>query len=578
MSEHNIDFRAALFSASRQQTWWDVATDPTFLHEDSIRAAADLHNSGEIDFVHLYLDHPIETVDRKFLIAQHLFCKVLPLIDGSVSEVIKVVNKLTDLAVGDLAANDPKDAFRNWCSQREDRPRTALELIKSQPCRDFGVLSLVLEAGAKFDLRDYVREAVDFSQSACLTRLSAVTALGRIDLCGNVGLQADALRALKNAHESTEDDVVVANIVSASSSMYSRNRRLLCDGVDYILRKASRNPGPSTQCALADVIREHHARLPSHVLDTVFAALINFDLQHCRVLHMIDFALHEIDLNINQNRIISFLRQCLLHHKGALSIGSFTALVGRLPDHAEFVGRLAWRWFREGDPILCSSVAAIFQNNHTDWSNLNVDFTPSGFREDECTFVCRKIVGYMSALPIVVARFLTSALRNVKTHAANTISNLLFDPVLINLRGEVRAYLVGVAADETDPAARHVRDILKRLDVYMNGLRSVGKLVEMEPPERQRRIANEVRNEMFSAALAESKGDSLVSLIATESTVLFGATAVSYFSGSNQSNPGRNESPFQTQMSSVEWPALSVIDPVATSYRLFEMRNERWSE
>ena len=328
MSENERAFRSDLLLASRQGTWWEVVTDPRYTHENSIRAAVDLHNSGEIDFIHLYLNHLIEIADREFFIAMYFFCKVLPEIDGCPSEIINLVNKMTDLAAADAAANEPKGAFRDWCSRRQDRPGKALELIKSRPCSDLGVLSLVLQAGAKFDLRSYVREALEFTRAPCETRLSGVTALGRIDTSGDAELQAEAISALRNVHDSTDDDIVTANVVSASSHMYSRDASLLDRGVDCTIRKASSVSGPATQIALADVIQEHHADLPDDLLDIILGALVNAKPEHSRVLDGIDFALAKIDLVANENRVCTFLSSFLLSHGRALSIGAFRTLMG----------------------------------------------------------------------------------------------------------------------------------------------------------------------------------------------------------------------------------------------------------
>ena len=576
MSEHGTDLRAALLAAIPKNAWWDVVTDPRYCNDDSAKEVAGLHNAGEIDFIRLYSEQTIKAADPEFFFAQHLFCKVLPLIHGCLSQIVDLVNSLTDIGAGDLAANNPKAAFRDWCSKNEERPRDALQLIKARPCSDLGVLSLVLEAGAKFDLRSYVVEALEFTRTSCETRLSAVTALGRIDTSVDQALQLDALHALRRAHDSTDDDIVVANIVGAVSRMYSRDASLIDHCVGYIISKASVNPGPATQLALAGVVRQHHAQLPGVLLDTILMALVNVSPEHDRIVSMIDVALSEIDLAANENRIISFLRSCLVRHEGALSIAVFKLLLVRFRNQSDFVGRLSCRWFLEADPILCESIASIFKSNRERWNDLKIDFVASGLTGEECVFVCRKAIGYMSAMPTVVSQFLVGALRGVPS-ARDAISGLLFDPVLINSRGEARAYVDRIASDESDPASGCITEALARLEKYLEGLRSVGAVKEMEPSERQRRTSNDVRSQVFSAAFEESKKGSLVSLIATESVVLYGDGAVSYFDSGDNTGPRRTEIPFQSHMTSVEWPALEVVDPVGTSYLLAQMRSERRS-
>ena len=86
---------------------------------------------------------------------------------------------------------------------------------------------------------------------------------------------------------------------------------------------------------------------------------------------------------------------------------------------------------------------------------MNIDFASQGLAGKECVFICRKAIGYLDSMPEVVSRFLVSALRSVECDARDAISDLLLDPILINSRGEARAYL--------GPRLRLMKAILRRV-------------------------------------------------------------------------------------------------------------------
>ena len=578
MSEQHADFADALLSKSPHGSWWDPVVDTKLDQQEAIGVAADLHNSGKIDFIRLFLERPIEQSDRRYLRARSFFCRLLPLIHGSVPDVVATVDKLIELGARDIGESRPRQALFEWCCNSAQGPREALEFIRTHRCDGLSLLSTVLEAGANFDRSAYVREAIEIMMLPSEIRFAAIHAVGRIDVSDNKELQDRVLNALIDTYTSSDDDLVIASIIDALFSMCFRDVDLWGRGKNLIIREASRHGGPAAHQAIVVGLLKHHAELPGDVLDAALGALVHVDPQQERALQTIDYLLADVDLVANEDRILSVVRNLLLSHGGALKLDSFPHFLSHITNHVDLVNRLACRWLREGDRVLCESIAAIFRSNPTDCADFSVDFASLEYSDAEIVFICRKAIGYMSAQPTVVSCFLVSALREVKADAADAISELMFNPVLMNSRGEAKAYMEKVAADETDPATGRVSVVLKRFDAYLLDLQSVGRLPELEPSERRRMIAREWRNELLSQACERARKNSIVSLIATERTILYGSGTVTYFAPNVKGKRFRNETEFETHASSIEWPALESIDPCGSRYRIFELREEEWSQ
>lgn len=547
-------------------------------YELALKAAADIHNAGEFDILQLFAGPEIEAIEgHTFFTVQRFFCDLLPLIDATVSDVIKCANRLVQQAGSDGAANIPYGSFREWCARRADRPREALAMIKENPDEELGVLSFVLEAGAKYDQEAYVNEAIAFVGSARdHERLQAITALGRIDLSGNERLRTAVLDTLETVFASHKNDTDVANAVYSLLEIFARQPNVLSERVEHLLQGASKKPGPLTLHAFAHTLGQHCKYLTEKMFDSLLEASLDVNPEHAGTIDEIDSALAQIDLATHRERIAGFLEKFLLKQAGAVSVRAFDSFIHKLLNkHKDILGWLTCKWFLKGDYALCNAIAEIVQGGGQDDFELYADMSAMKLTDHERVFVSRKALGYLIITPVAASSFLVSALRSAGDEAAAAISNLLFDPLLINYSGRPRELLETLSNNKEDPAAPHIDPALKRLDRYLESLRSIERLPELEPSERQRRIEMERRLEVFSSAFNKAQESSVLLSLVHKSVVLYGNRTVDYIRADETGKKRRIETQMHAHETSIDWPRLDTIDPVGLNYLILQFRNER---
>lgn len=547
-------------------------------HKLAVKAAADIHNAGEFDILQLFAGPEIEAIEgHTFFTVQQFFCKILPLIDAEVSDVIKCVNRLVQQAGHDGAASMPYGSFREWCACRADRPREALAMIKENPDEELGVLSFVLEAGAKYDQEAYVNEAIAFVGSARdHERRQAITALGRIDLSGNERLRTAVLDALDTVFASHKNDNDVSNAIYSLLDIFAREPDILSERVEHLLQEACKKSGPLTLHAFAHTLWQHCKLLTENTFDSLLEALLDVDPEHAGTIDEIDLALAQIDLAIHRERMAGFLEKFLLKKAGAVNVRAFDSLIHKLlNEHKDTLGWLTCKWFLKGDHVLCNAIAEIVQGGGQDDFELYADMSAMRLTDQERIFVSRKALGYLIMTPVAASSFLVSALRSASDEAAVAISDLLFEPLLINYPGRPREFLQTISNNKEDSAARHIDSALKRLDCYLESMRSIERLPELEPSERQRRIQMERRSEVFSSAFNEAQERSVLLSLVHKSVVLYGNRTVDYIRADETGKKRRIENQMHAQEISIDWPRLDTVDPVGLNYLILKFRIER---
>jgi hypothetical protein len=156
------------------------------------------------------------------------------------------------------------------------------------------------------------------------------------------------------------------------------------------------------------------------------------------------------------------------------------------------------------------------------------------------------------------------------------LSNLIFDPLLLNFTGKGRDYVLQQAKFESGQTKEILERALKQLEEYLATLRSIGDLPALRPGEAERdayqRHFSDLVADSFRAAQAESVFMQLVS----KSILLYGRKSIHYQYG-DDGKAHRIEMPLHNHGTELEYPRMERIDPYGLDHmlRIFKVEKLR---
>lgn len=108
---------------------------------------------------------------------------------------------------------------------------------------------------------------------------------------------------------------------------------------------------------------------------------------------------------------------------------------------------------------------------------------------------------------------------------------------------------------------------------YLEGLSSIGKVPELHPSERERQLEWQRHSESMAEARQAARKKSIFAQIGTESLILYGTRAVSWFKDHTDERR-RIETPMKSISHSFEMPRVEIVDPMGLQMMLLHFRRE----
>jgi hypothetical protein len=546
--------------------------DSAFQEKSVISKCAEMHNEGKIDLLALVDSQNFDCVEmHRFFAGQHFYCQVIPRLKTSAREMVKCVNALVEKGGQDLAAGQPNAAFREWCSADLSRAAAIIESSEAGDPLATDFLPLALTAGNM--VQEAIRIADAYRDERCVR---AIAALGRMDYT-DLDSTRTALDALKRAIGDRVDDILYAKALSSALSIADKAGSAVAVGAADIVRAVcAAPPGPQTQYCCAHVISANSSALSTKILTSLLSTLSPIPPERKGTLRALDNGLVKLLGTAFADAAIAFVTKSLTDAQGTLTLADFPdfghSLVTGPPArlHRAFV-----TWMLGGARTLCEGLAGLVNiaRNRDLFSDLSI-------REFELTavqkiFLCRKAIGYFFIQPVIVASVLVAVLRDCDDEVAKAVSDLLFDPLLINYRRELRSYLESIS--EADPAAKPVRAALDAGSHYLSELRSIGVIKELLPSEHQRQIERIRLQEQAREIHKEAREQSVFHNLVHRVVLLYGRRSLTYVG-----LPGETRRPIEMQLHAhtfaQELPQMEVADPVGLDYMLRVFRAERLPE
>lgn len=548
---------------------WFEPDDPT------IALLASLHNEGEIDLLALVSPAALEPhKGHRFFQGQHLYQALITKLDASAEALMWAVETLRVAAGQDAAAGFPIEEFAKWCGGDPKRPAELLALIDAEVPHADRYLIIAIKNGVAVDPTYFTDRAYQFLETGTeMQRLGAINALGQIDLPTEADW--DRLITAFNAALAPDpgDDVRSALLQAVARRVPGASPDRIAS-LEAVAVRAITPLGEQLLFEAARTLAFSFGDLPSTLVDVLFGALMAVDAGHQGTIDLLDLALVKLVEIGASEKARSFVEIVLGRQEGALKFKQFDSLIHKIFELGGVVLE-DWviAWLRLGIFRLCDQMDKAMFGAGTDEILFAIDFTRFGLREAEYAFLARKTIATFFLKPMVMTSILTSLVRFAPPAAAEEIEALLIEPVLMNYSGVASDFLKPVADDPADAAAPAAGRALHGLETYIEGLRTIGIVKELQPSERERQLEWERHSDAMNEAMRAARKKSIFAQIATESMMLYGNRAVSWIDHPDEP-PRRVETELASIGSSFEMPRVDTVDPLGLQLMLLHFRAE----
>jgi hypothetical protein len=542
-----------------------------FQEEPVISKCAEMHSQGEINLLALIESPSFSGIDvHRFFAGQHFYCKVIPLLNASPHDMMTCIKALVEKGGQDLAANQPNAGFGEWCSADLARATAIVESSDAGDplARDF--LPFALTAGNM--VQQAIRIADAFRDER---RVRAIVALGRMNYT-DLGAARSALDALKRAIDDQVDDILYANTLISALSIADKAGPEVVDEAAKIVKAVCAAPGPQTQYCCAYVISANNSALNTKMLSFLFGALSSIPPELKGTLRALDNGLLKLLGTAFADEAIAFVAKFITDADGTVALADLPGFGHNLVTgpHSR-LHRTLVTWMLSRERTLCEGFAHLV--NMARKRDLFFDLSVHDFELTAETkiFLCKKAIGFFFVQPVIAASVLVAVLRDCDDEVATVVTDLLFDPLLINYKGELKDYLETLV--EADPATKRVRVALDAEAQYLKELRSVGIIKELYPSEHHRQIERMRLQEQSREIHKQAQEQSVFHNLVHRSVLLYGRRTLTYVG-----LPGETRRPIEMALHahrfSYELPQMEIADPIGLDYMLWVFRAERLPE
>lgn len=504
-----------------------------------------------------------ELTGSSFFEVQNVLCEVIPRLTSQAADIMSLVSVLVEKGGEDLAAHQPYVAFRKWCEV--DGNRAAEVIASARAGNALSLQHLVFALEAKADAEDALMSA----SAAGEERTAGALALSRMNLT-----QDQATVATNVVLDAAEGDFTaeVAGFINAALDIASKHPELDRARIAIALARLSQTGDPIAVHLMANALYWHHANMNEAELAICLSGIQAIDHNNAGTVRQIHDALPRLWLD-RPDQVSKALAAIISRTEGKVGKGALSG-ISRLqkPDEQTELAKLATEWLLNGDYYQCSALASQFSeiNRSAPCLTIHPEVLPPD--EESQIFICRKAIGYFFLAPMTAASWIIAVLRQ-GGHASADAAELLFDPLLLNYAGALKAWLEKLLEDDA-PGNDSIRDALKRAQDIWDGFHAAREIVELEPSSAQRALVRFQEAEESEKIHESAQKQSIFANLFTQQTLLYGDR--SSFSITDDEGNRRAQKINMAQMSvSSELPKGIFFDPVGTDWTLEMFRHEQ---
>lgn len=604
---------------------------------------ANAHNEGDIDLLAMISPSALEGFDgHSAYQGRRIFSLAIKRLDISLGALLGALRVLAGLSTEEQ--QEATETLSQWCSSSPDRPHELLSLIESGQLSpdDLYSLAIGIKTGLKASLSKFSDRAYSYIRTGTqIEKTLAIQALASPPF--NLGadwLQAMGVLRDSIAAESVEElrSTLVRTLLSWAESIPSESTTEL----EALISQASIPTYPAVAHHLAYALAFGNKNLSPSLRTLLLSLLSAIDLAP-QTQKLVDLGLGHLVGVGGTDQAREFIGQALLKPDSVFRLQDFDSTLRKLEESpAQHLESWVVEWLRSAPMSLYREISdGLFHDRET--YTFQLDFNQFDLTHSEIEEIACRAVTTLFMKPQIAASFLICLGRcsttltneyvhekanvstqlpgapslafpiNAASHPAPThlvktpvhlpsqqtnsspitptsqfLSDLLFDPLLINYVS-AKEQLQPIVDNRDDKAAPMVQVALDRLKNYCDGLEDVGFIAELQPSERERQLEGQRRNDVISDAMKESRKNSPLAGLFSESVLLHGNGVVTwiddsvYLRGGKSDEQGKNalrrmEQSLATFSHSFELPREEVLDPVGLQVGLLNLKSQGRSE
>ncbi len=570
------EIKATLEDAVKNDTLLKVLNDLDFRdirNKDSLIAEelAYLHNNQTLDLNEQLLKLTNQENNYNSSSLTFAYCSVLPKLDTTVIDVVNVFVHLKD---EELVYGDYEQAYFLFCQQNLDRCKAGLSFILEQPENSYPLLANTIMAAAKLD-SSWVIEQLStlIKHESAGIRLQIYSALGRVSL-NDLDMPSVRLKLLESA----------LNIETGSSEKSEIFRSA------FLIAKQTPILWPQAQLLFEQCLQKyehlviHEASylaafngqdLPDNVVTFLIPYFKNTTPAQSKTLDHLSYFIRN-EINGEKCSLVEDLLETLLIKNNELKVSDFQHLDHELVNerNSDFLNRIVTKWLLIGDVQLCCALHDAITKGDIDLIELSIDESVLPLTDSEFLFMIKKAVGWLFYSPIAVVSFLLSIISHTTADTKKQIIRLIYDPLLLSYTEKVKEFLTKIQESADSDILVVIDQLLSELDSYNANFKGINKIKELKAPQKEVHLYWRDFEVKMSQSMNEARKGSIVNLIATTQTILYGNDVVtpSILGSKNQ----RMKNTLHSFSQKIDIPKMTVVDPEGLEMMLRVFRYERF--
>jgi len=539
-----------------------------------IEVIAELHNDNLIDLI---TEFSKLKSGSEFSTTRRIFEETLPKLSSPVLDVMQCVTHLVKEAGRNGAAPWVYSPFHKYCEVDVNRPNEAFQIIldASNTNKYIDCLTFTLWAGAKFDLKQYVSKTIELLEHDNIEiQKQAAYAIGNFNYQEDLKLIEDAFTSLEKLADNSKNEPTIINILQGSTSLFLLNKKLHKRLTTLYFNLLDRE-NEIIQYTASNLLFHNHKELPDKSLNLLLDSLKVISPDHKSTIDNIDYFLYD-SLKCDKSNIATKYLESFLQENNDIPITTFDSFTAELYNkHHSTLNQLATRWFLSGNYQLMRAVKDILKQGHGNGIELFVDKNELSQNKFDGIyfFLTRKAIGWLYTEPVTAASFLISLLKIAQKVEAETITELLFHPLLISYPGNVKDYIEKILP-ESKKIEKYLKYTLDQLDRYHNGFPEFNDLAELRPSLTQKETYSRYFSRLMNDAFKEAQKHSITSQLFHTSVLLYGKESI-WHTNTPDGETCRTQTPLHSIGASIEFPSLPFLDPIGIEHMLYVFKNER---
>lgn len=570
------EIKATLDDAIKNDTLLKVLNDLDFRDirsKDSLVAEelAYLHNNQTLDLNEQLLKLTNQENNYNSSSLTFAYCSALPKLDTTVVDIINVFVHLKD---EELVYGDFEQAYLLFCQQSLDRCKAGLSFILEQSENSYPLLANTIMAAAKLDSSWVIEQLSTLIKHQSVgIRLHIYSAIGRVSLT-DLDMPSVRLKLLESALN-IETDSSEKSEIFRSAFFIAKQTPTLWPQVQLLFEQCLQKYEPLVIQEASYLAAFNGQELPDSVVTYLMPYFKDIKPAQSKALDHLSYFIRN-EINGEKCSLVEDLLETLLIKNNGLKVSDFQHLDHELMKevNSDFLNRIVTKWFLMGDIQLCCALYDVITKGDRDRTELSIDESALPLTDNEFLFLVRKTVGWLFYTPVAAISFLLSIIPHTNADLKTQITQLLYDPLLLSYTGKGKDFLMKKIENTDISTQALIKLILSDLERYQADFKDIKLVKELRVSQKEVNIYWQDFEEKMSQSMSEARKGSIVDLIATTQTILYGNDVVT------SSTLGNENQRIKNTMHSVRYPyevpKMSVIDPEGLDMMLRVFRCERF--